>query len=105
MRQILLGLVMYMDDHKGDWPTELAKIKPYLPNDVGISLGQYIFKSPGKVLSVEGKRAVLFEKAAARPDGEFVGFADAHVEFVKDRQRLEALKVQAGLQSSQTGTR
>ncbi len=100
MRQILLGLTLYVQDQNG-WPAELTDLKRYLPNQVSISLDQYIFKSPGKVLSVEGKRPILFEKVAGRPDGEFVGFDDTHVEFIKDRQRLEALKVQVGLRPTQ----
>lgn len=97
VRQIVLGCIMYSADHKGQWPEKLSMIDSYLktktvlvnpqrPNDpVG-----YVYVRP--TLSSDSKPGqvpVVYEVHESWGDGIWVGYADGHVEFVKNQTRFE----------------
>lgn len=103
LRQLALSVVMYADDHDGEFPDDLDQAKPYYG-------GTQVLQSPRKPKSFTGpsyiyvpghstsdpsasKSVVLYENPAFCEDTIVVAFLDGHVEAMKPdafRQALEA---------------
>lgn len=87
MKQILLGCVIYAEDHKGVFPTDLQTLmkgrgglppqvfkQPQMPDqEIG-----YTYLQPVK--AAPANQVVLYEAWDAPPSRIAVGFADGHVE-------------------------
>jgi hypothetical protein len=90
MKKFLIAMLMYSDDHANQWPDTLAQASPYLGDSVKKELLEnadaYLYKRPetNLVVSAAPKTAVLFEKIPISSDGRLLGFADGHVEFVRN---------------------
>lgn len=106
MRQILLGCVMYSNDHKGEWPTKLDDIASKVggaeqlaklmvnPHDPDRKPG-YVYMKPKTPIAVPAQQMVLYEAHEKFGGGINVGFADGHIEFVKNPQRYKDLLLQS----------
>jgi prepilin-type processing-associated H-X9-DG protein len=100
MRQLLLGCVMYSNDHKGDWPDKLDAIGKYLGGDEMLKRilsnpvhperkPAYIYVKPQHIRQAS-QQMVIYE-SHTKFDGVNAGFADGHVERVMDKQRFADL--------------
>lgn len=109
MRQIILGCILYAQDHDGKLPESLDAVEVYVgdknvfsnPRQPGRKRG-YIYVRPSKpydkLMNIE-ELVLLYEAYDEWGEGIGVGFADGHVEFMKDRDRfieLLATSAQAG---------
>ncbi|MGC3959416.1 MAG: hypothetical protein QM813_16165 [Verrucomicrobiota bacterium] len=97
IRQTLLAAMMYSETNRGEWPVRLSDLKsqlePTITADVLVAL-EYCRPKPA-LFTTAGAAAntpVLFEANPVDADGECVGFADGHVEFVRQVGRLRELR-------------
>ena len=98
IRQLLMATIMFTNDNKGALPERFPEdLKPYLngedadiianPRAPGKEVG-YIYVRPAANLTQlphPDQTIVIYEATDAWGDGICVGFADGHVEVVKDR--------------------
>jgi prepilin-type processing-associated H-X9-DG protein len=103
MRQLLMGAIIYADDHKGAFPDKLEDLTTVLPGPAMprllVNPSQpkrkvgYVYVKPenGAMADQPTERLVLYEAFDAWPGGINVGFADGHVEMVRDEARAKAL--------------
>ena len=94
MRQILLTCIMYAQEHKGQWPNSLQDLTEYgLVKDTLINPRQpereigYVYLKPSTPLSP--LQVVLYEKYDSWGDGINVGYADGHVQFIKEESNFK----------------
>lgn len=102
MRQILLAGVMYANDHKGKWAPSLQAIA------AGVGLHPSVLTNPARPQAKpayiyvqpadpnNGGLLVLYEAFDKWPGQVNVGFADGHVEAVRDEQQFQQLLKAAG---------
>jgi hypothetical protein len=99
MRQLILECVLWANDHKNEWPDDLAAAaKAYgagdtLKNPRGGKSG-YKYVKPARDAKNSNERIVIYETDAIDPDGISVGFMDGHVEFMKEAEFQKRLKDQ-----------
>ncbi len=97
IKQIMMGCIMYANDHKGQWPPNLESIVEgnYVPAEVlvgpmreGEKVG-YVYVRPASPLNkIDPRAAVVYERHETWGEGVNVGYADGHVEYVKDEARF-----------------
>lgn len=97
MRLTLLAALMYVETNHGEWPIRLTDLKSQLePAMTANILVALEYCRPTSALlataSAPANTPVLFEANPVDADGECVGFADGHVEFVKQIGRLRELR-------------
>lgn len=97
IKQIMLGIIMYANNHKGEYPPDLATtVKDQeMSSDVLIDpldpeqkLGFIYIRPSTKSGSTSADVPVLYEQFIG---GNNVGFADGHVEWFATRQQVEDL--------------
>jgi len=99
MRQLVMGCIMYSNDHKGTWPDKLDAIDKY----VGMKKDQLLTNpmhpdlKPGFVYvkpansNNPSRTMVLYESHTKWEGGVNAGFADGHVEYIADKKRFDDL--------------
>ncbi len=101
LKQIGLGLIMYKEDHGGEWPADLEQAKSYLgksqvlesplkPKD--FAGPSYVYVS-GQPKTIDPHNVLAYENPAYLTDKINVLFADGHVEAMKPeafRRELQA---------------
>jgi len=80
MDRILKACREYVDEHDGQWPDNLQDLAKYGVNKP--ALEGYIYLKPPA--SPSESRIVLYEAYDSWNDGIGVGFADGHIEFIKE---------------------
>jgi prepilin-type processing-associated H-X9-DG protein len=99
MRQLLLGIIMDANSHKGEFPRDLAsmmKNQEMSPNvlidplDPQQKLG-FVYVPPPADWRSKGKDNVVPILYEEYPEGHNVGFSDGHVEWFATRQQVEEL--------------
>lgn len=101
MRQVLLAATLYAHNHQGSWPEQISELRCYLSESLAKSAANsFEYRQPvlrGTATNTNvpmlSQTPVLFEKTPASAEGQWIGFADGHVEFVKDGARLQKLRV------------
>jgi prepilin-type processing-associated H-X9-DG protein len=97
IKQVLLGIVLYANNHKMEYPPDLAtmeaeqKLSPGVlidPLDPEQRLGFIYVRPSAPWRSGMGDVPILYEEFAG---GNNVGFADGHVEWFGTRQQVEEL--------------
>jgi len=97
MKQILLGIIMYANNHKGEFPPDLAitvkdqDMSPDVlidPLDPEQKLGFIYVRPSTPSRSTPADLPIVYEQFAG---GNNVGFADGHVEWFGTRQQVEDL--------------
>jgi len=104
MRQILMACLMYANDHKVQWPPTLEATKDYLHMQARLLTNParpkakpgYIYMKPADAKKLPGELLVLYEAFDQWPGQVNTGFADGHVEGIRDQQRFEQLLKAAG---------
>ncbi|MCX5646563.1 MAG: hypothetical protein NTZ17_18070 [Phycisphaerae bacterium] len=100
LKQIGLGLMMYADDHQGDWPADLEQAKSYFgspkilesprkPKDFGGP--SYVYVS-GQSKTMYPGNIVVYENPGFCTDKINVLFLDGHVESMKPEAFQRELK-------------
>ena len=100
MRQLLLACLLWANDHKGEWPDDLAAAAkaagintPDLLKNPGKPGTGYTYVKPPPTQKDPGtSTTVAIYETEPSPDGRNVGFADGHVEFLKEPEFQAALK-------------
>lgn len=104
MRQLVIGGVMYANDHKNEWPDDLKDFQKYVGNMPQIFVNPskpadkagYVYVKPtAQGMKTPSTTIVLHEQYVDGDTGLYAGFADGHVEWltVEDFQRrLKAAK-------------
>jgi hypothetical protein len=99
MKQLVLACHMWANEHKREWPDDLAAAakaydvpKQMLVNPARPKSG-YTYLKPPKDAKDGGTRIVLYEAEGA-PEGRAAGFLDGHVEFMTEQEFQKALKAQ-----------
>lgn len=89
MRQLLLASVVWANDHKGEWPPDLATAakasgigEDMLKNPSRPGTGYTYTKPPAN--DPNPSRTIVLYETEPTPEGRNVGFADGHVEFLKE---------------------
>lgn len=89
MRQMMMGMQMYANEHKGEFPDTLEQAAKQVelpppnlinPNRPSEKPG-YVYIKPPDGVKVGADRVVLYEKYKDGDVGINLGFADGHVEF------------------------
>ena len=95
MQKILLACITYAKDHEDQWPDSLQDLTPRrLAGDTLINPGQperengYIYIKPSTPISPQ--QVVLYEAHDSWADGINVGYADAHVQFIKEESNFKS---------------
>lgn len=112
IRQMSMATMMYGNDHAGAAPASIADLQKYLGGDNADSFTRvttnplrpkhqpgYVYVKPyeanlGKIKNASG-RLVIYEAFDAWPGQVNVGFADGHVEPIKDEVKFNALLAEA----------
>jgi len=94
MKQILLSCIMYAQDNKDQWPDSLQELTQHrLARDTLINPRQperengYIYIKPSTPISPQ--QVVLYEAYDSWGDGINVGYADGHVQFIKEESNFK----------------
>ena len=94
MLKILLACIVYAQENEDQWPDSLQDLIPRrLARDTLINPGQperenaYIYIKPGTPISPQ--QVVLYEKYDSWGDGINVGYADGHVQFIKEESNFK----------------
>jgi len=94
MMTILLACLVYAQDHEGQWPDDLQDLTNYgLAKDTLINPKQpereigYIYLKPSTPISPQ--QVVLYEAHDSWGDGINVGYADGHVQFIKEESNFK----------------
>ncbi|MDB5171518.1 MAG: hypothetical protein JWN51_291, partial [Phycisphaerales bacterium] len=94
LRQLLLGAIMYANENKNAWPDKLEQIKPYMGDEKlfkAVMINPirpeqtpgYTYRKPAGQGSA--RTIVMHETYTQWPAGGInVGFADGHVEWLRD---------------------
>lgn len=99
-RQIMMGMFMYANEHKGQFPETLeqaarqAELPPQIlinPNRPGENPG-YVYIKPPDGVKAGSNRVVLYEKFRNSDVGINLGFADGHVEFWQLKPAQEEIR-------------
>jgi prepilin-type processing-associated H-X9-DG protein len=98
MRQLLLACMLWSNDHKGEWPDNLATAAKaagvdatnLLKNPSKPATG-YTYLKPSSKDPNPSTTVAIYETDPS-PEGRNVGFADGHVEFLKEPAFREAMK-------------
>jgi len=100
IHNILNCCMMHKSDNKDQWPKDLRSIEDYLgsremlknPDDPSRSIG-YGYIRPPRQSRIEdpSRRLVVYELREDWTRGVAVGFADGHVEAIKDRDKFRKL--------------
>lgn len=102
MRQLLIGCIMYANDHKGQWPptldaaiAQLHSAQQLLINPANPTAKPgYIYVKPANPQNPQA--LVLYEAYDKWPGQINVGYADGHVEATRDQARFNELLKAAG---------
>ena len=90
MRMIVLAVLEYATEHP-QWPKTLDELKPKYLDAGTIDLRAFVYY-PLSVESLEKNPRDVVVLAEKYPIiGQFVGFADGHIEFIQDPERLKRL--------------
>lgn len=101
LRNILTACIRYSGDHDGQWPEDLNSLEAYgikaeslaNPRLPDAAVG-WVYRRPvvpaGRLRNAP-KTVLIHEPLDPWDDGVHVGFADGHVEFVNNRDRIEKL--------------
>lgn len=102
MKQIVMACFMYAAEHKGLWPENLSLVGEYLKNKEVLSNplrpgnpSGYVYVRPAAPEKLAPQTIVLYEAHDAWGEGVGVGFADGHIEWIKDKSRFEKQLAQA----------
>ena len=94
MKQILLSCIMYAQENKDQWPDSLQDLtQRRLARDTLINPGQperengYIYIKPSTPILPQ--QVVLYEAYDSWGDGINVGYADGHVQFIKEESNFK----------------
>jgi protein involved in polysaccharide export with SLBB domain len=92
MQTIVLAALEYATEHP-EWPKTLDELKPKYVDGGKIDLGQFVYHPMNRESMEKNPQdvALLSEKDPATAGGQFVGFADGYVEFIRDPERLKRL--------------
>jgi len=103
LRQLCLGVIMYAEEHKGELPDNLDQvIDPYVkdrtvlvnPLQPDRKVGYVYVKPAAKINLIKkpSEQAMLYEAYDQWPaEGLAVGFADGHVQIVKDEPSFKRM--------------
>lgn len=100
LRQIMMGMFMYANEHKGQFPDTLeqaakqAELPPAIlinPNRPGENPG-YVYIKPPDGVKAGADRVVLYEKYKNTDVGINLGYADGHVEFGQLKPAQEEIR-------------
>jgi len=100
LKQIGLGLIMYAEDHQGDWPADLEQAKSYWRNPQILESPRkpkdfdgpsYVYV-PGQTKPVDHRNVIVYENPGFCTDRINVLFADGHVEAMKPEAFRRELK-------------
>jgi prepilin-type processing-associated H-X9-DG protein len=102
LKQIGLAVIMYADDHDGNFPADLQGLGKYLGNSServlqsprkpkGFTGPSYIY-IPGQTMKVSAQNILAYENPAFAGDKINAVFMDGHVEAMKPDQFREALE-------------
>jgi serine/threonine protein kinase len=89
MKQFLIGIRMYYDDNANQWPDALGQAVAYLGtnNNDHVLAESTAFRYQRPPANLDAAAAtttpVLFEVIPIRADGQYIGFADGHVAFIR----------------------
>jgi prepilin-type processing-associated H-X9-DG protein len=108
MRQIVMAMTMYQNDHKGEWPKSLDDIKTFLHGGADILTNPtdpnrhpaYVYVQPKPPIADPAQEMVLYEAHSQFGGGVNVGFADGHIEFISNSQRFKDLMLQSMQENS-----
>jgi prepilin-type processing-associated H-X9-DG protein len=100
LKQIGLGLIMYADDHQGNWPADLEQAKSYWPNGRVLEsprkpkdfAGPSYIYLPGQPKTPNPRNVAVYENPGYCTDRINVLFADGHVEAMKPEAFRNALR-------------
>lgn len=108
IRQFVQAIIMFRDAHDNEWPETLTQTTGYLESGLKKKIDDYLYARPDMDPMNSGATTkILFEKLPVVSSGQFVGFADGHVEFVRDSPQFEkspandSLSVRASLDEFQ----
>ena len=94
MKKILLNCIMYAQEHENQWPDNLQDLTQRgLASDTFINPGQperengYIYIKPSTPISPQ--QVVLYEAHDSWGDGINIGYADGHVQFIKEESNFK----------------
>jgi len=94
MKKILLNCIMYAQEHENQWPDSLQDLTNYgLTRDTLNNPRQperengYIYIKPSTPMSPQ--QVVLYEAHDSWGDGINVGYADGHVQFIKEESNFK----------------
>ena len=98
IRGIVLGCVLYANDNEGELPESFEALGPYVDESFLLNPRQpnrkpgYVYIRPAepyhKLQNIE-ELILVYEAYDEWGDGINVGFADGHVEFIKDEERFK----------------
>ncbi len=101
VRQLLMACHMYMAEHKGQWPDDLKATEKYLGASAAMVMKNpsrpemnpaFVYVKPAVVpVPRPAETVVVYEAHKDFGAGVNVGFADGHVEFVRDAKRFDQL--------------
>ena len=86
IKKILLACFAYVGKNNGQWPETLESIA----GQDGVKTEGHIYILPNKAISPQ-KNVVIYESYQTWGDGINVGFADGHVEFIRDQAEFQKL--------------
>jgi hypothetical protein len=101
IRQLLMASLLWANDHKGQWPDDLAAAAkaydagPVLANPRG-GKAAYKYIKPPKDVKSPAERIVIYETDVLDANGLDVGYMDGHVEFMSREEFEKQLKAQQG---------
>lgn len=104
VKQLVMGCLMYGADFKGEWPKDLQTVidKKYIQAVALVSPLQperkdaYVYLKPStKIDRTDAMTPLIYEAFDTWGEGTCVGFADGHVELVKDEKRFKTLLAKA----------
>ncbi len=88
LRQVALAAIMYAEEHKGSFASDLVELKPYFGDDTRLVQIMQNVVYLGKGVKRDGvaspaARPLAYWKTATATDGMAVAFFDGHAEVVK----------------------
>ena len=88
LRQVALAAIMYAEEHKGSFASDLVELKPYLGDDTRFAQIMQNVVYLGKGVKRDGvsspaAQPLAYWKTATATDGIAVAFFDGHAEVVK----------------------
>jgi hypothetical protein len=101
IRQIIIGCIVYENDHKGQWPDDFNAIQKNFPNTPQVFVNaskpadkaSYVYVKPTPAgLKSRGTTIVVHEQLTDDDKGIAAGFADGHVEWLTVEEFQRQLK-------------